>query len=99
MDEGQDAQAHAPADDDSDFRGDVSWCVFGAESLGAYIVVRARGVQIADMLEFYYLPMMLPAQYPIRYMAATVVFFVYPATLLEIKLSSATKGVGLACVR
>jgi hypothetical protein len=45
------------------------------------------------------LPMMLPTQYPIRYIAATVVFFVVPATLLEIKLSNATKGVGEACVR
>jgi hypothetical protein len=42
---------------------------------------------------------MFPAQYPIRYMAATVVFFVYPATLLDIRLSSATKGVGEAWVR
>lgn len=43
--------------------------------------------------------MMFPTQYPIKNMAATVVFFVYPATLLEIRLSSATNGVGLACVR
>ena len=43
--------------------------------------------------------MMLPVQYPMRYIAATVVFFVYPATLLEIKLSNATNGVGLACVK
>lgn len=41
---------------------------------------------------------MLPAQYPIRYKAATVVFFVYPATLDEIMDRRATKGVGLACV-
>ena len=43
--------------------------------------------------------MMFPAQYPIKYIAATVVFLVYPATLLLIKLSSATNGVGLACVK
>ena len=43
--------------------------------------------------------MIFPTQYPIRNMAATVVFLVYPATLLEIKLKSATNGVGLACVR
>jgi len=40
----------------------------------------------------------LNLQYPIRYSAATVVFFVYPATLVLIKLRIATKGVGLACV-
>lgn len=43
--------------------------------------------------------MILPTQYPIRYIAATVVFLVYPATLLEIKLRIATNGVGLAWVR
>lgn len=43
--------------------------------------------------------MMLPAQYPIRYKAATVVFFVHPATLVEMRLSRATKGVGEAWVR
>lgn len=46
-----------------------------------------------------HVPMILPTQYPIRYIAATVVFFVYPATLLDIRLSNATNGVGLACVR
>jgi hypothetical protein len=39
---------------------------------------------------------MFPTQYPIRYMAATVVFFVYPATLDEIMARRATKDVGLA---
>ena len=34
---------------------------------------------------------------PIKYIAATVVFFVYPATLLLIKLNSATNGVAPAC--
>lgn len=43
-------------------------------------------------------PMMFPTQYPIKYNAAIVVFFVYPATFVEIKLKIATKGVGEACV-
>jgi hypothetical protein len=34
---------------------------------------------------------------PIKYIAATVVFFVYPAILLLIKLNSATNGVAYAC--
>ena len=38
-------------------------------------------------------------QYPIKYSAATVVFFVYPATLLLINDKNATNGVGEACVR
>lgn len=42
--------------------------------------------------------MIFPAQYPIKYSAATVVFFVYPATLLDTNDSNATNGVGLACV-
>lgn len=33
-------------------------------------------------------------QYPIKYSAATVVFFVYPATLLLINDKNATNGVG-----
>jgi hypothetical protein len=49
--------------------------------------------------EYICLPIIFPAQYPIRYIAATVVFFVYPATLLLMRLSSATNGVGLACVK
>ncbi len=44
-------------------------------------------------------PMMLPAQYAIRYKAATVVFFVYPATLVAMSESKATKPVGLDCVK
>lgn len=42
--------------------------------------------------------MIFPAQYPIKYSAATVVFLVYPATFDETSESSATNGVGLACV-
>lgn len=45
-----------------------------------------------------HLPIIFPTQYPIRYNAATVVFFVYPATLDETRESKATNGVGLACV-
>ena len=33
-------------------------------------------------------------QYPIKYSAATVVFFVYPATLLLINDKNATNGAG-----
>ena len=44
-------------------------------------------------------PTIFPTQYPIKYNAAIVVFFVYPATFVEIKLRMATKGVGDACVR
>ena len=43
-------------------------------------------------------PMMFPTQYPTKYIAAIVVFFVYPATFVAIRLSSATNGVGEACV-
>ena len=43
--------------------------------------------------------MMLPTQYAMRYKAAVVVFFVYPATLVDIRDRKQTKGVGLACVR
>lgn len=42
---------------------------------------------------------MLPMQYDTRYIAATVVFFVYPATLDEISDNSATKAVEEAWVR
>ena len=43
--------------------------------------------------------MMLPTQYAIKYIAATVVFFVYPATFVEIKDRKHTKGVALAWVK
>ena len=43
--------------------------------------------------------MTLPTQYAIRYIAAVVVFSVYPAILEEIKESNAANGVGLAYVK
>lgn len=42
------------------------------------------------------LPRMLPTQYPTRYNAATVVFLVYPATLVAMRDRRATKGVAAA---
>jgi len=43
--------------------------------------------------------MTLPTQYAIRYVAAVVVFSMYPAILEEIKEDNARSGVGLAYVK
>ena len=61
-----------------------------------YIASTISSVQLANK----YIRMELGRwSLPIKYIAATVVFFVCPATLLLIKLNSATNGVGLACVK
>lgn len=101
VNEGQNAQTYDPAHDDGNFGRDVARSVLGAEDLGTCVVLstgsetRGGGFSCVGLR----IPMMLPVQYPIRYIAAIVVFFVYPATLLLIKLRRATNGVGLACVR
>jgi hypothetical protein len=95
VDEQHVEQAHAPARDDGDLGGDVARRVAGAEGLGADDV--ADAVWRIELVRFFvdggwgntY-------QYPIRYKAATVVFLVYPATLLLINDKNATNGVGEA---
>ena len=98
VDEQHVEQAHAPARDDGDLGGDVARRVAGAEGLGAddvadafwwLVTCEGEDVMMQGEKERTY-------QYPIRYNAATVVFLVYPATLLLINDRNATKGVGEA---
>jgi hypothetical protein len=70
VDEREYAQTHAPAHDDRDLGGHVARRVFGAESLRAWMISTVPRQKDVNA------PMMLPAQYPIKYIAATVVFFV-----------------------
>jgi|SRR5690242_4803825 len=83
VDEEEDAEAHAPADDDGDFSRNVAGRVARTECLWAcsvlamniHTVTEAQSY-ISPEIEVYSLPIMLPTQYPIRYIAATVVFLV-----------------------
>ena len=95
VDEQHVEQAHAPARDDGDFGGDVARRVAGAEGLGADDV--ADAVWWSELVRFFVDGRWGKTyQYPIRYNAATVVFLVYPATLLLINERKATNGVGEA---
>lgn len=102
VDEQHVQQTDTPAGDDHDLSRHVTRSVFGPESLRADDVADARDRSksakvvlrspvVGDGLATY--------QYPIRYRAATVVFLVYPATLLLIRDNNATNGVGDAWVR
>ena len=104
VDEQHVEQAHAPARDDGDLGGNVTGSVAGAEGLGADDVADAgwKGrvsegcFWVVDGDECGECKEDGTYQYPIKYSAATVVFFVYPATLLLINDKNATNGVGEA---
>jgi len=89
VDEEEVEDAKTPTHNDGDFGRLV---VGSAERLRSWTFRQQLRCHMATTI---YLPMMFPAQYPIKYIAATVVFFVYPAILLETKLSRHTKPIAL----
>lgn len=86
-------QTDAIAYHDGNLGGHIAGRIFGTEYLRSYV----------RQLCFHWppreaIPMIFPTQYDIKYIAATVVFLVYPATFELINDNNATNVVGLACV-
>ena len=86
-------QAHTIAYHNGNLTRNIAGRIFRTERLWSYTC------QLYLLfLREWNIPMIFPTQYAIRYIAATVVFLLYPATFELINDNNATNGVGLACV-